>query len=130
MDEISRARTFGFLRDYEALRSQNLALGSSLDNAVVIDDYRILNEDGLRYPDEFVKHKVLDTIGDLYLLGSNLIGEFEGYKSGHGLNNLLLKTLMADAKAWEYVTFSDNQKLPASYVRPALMTDIQAAAFT
>ena len=126
--EVSRARTFGFLSDYELLRGQNLALGSSLDNAVVINDYRILNEDGLRYPDEFVKHKVLDTIGDLYLLGSNLLGEFEGYKSGHGLNNLLLKTLMSDEKAWEYVTFSNDEKVPAAYVRPVLINDGEVGA--
>ncbi len=114
--EVSRARTFGFLSEYEALREQNLALGASLDNTVVIDDYRILNEDGLRYEDEFVKHKVLDAIGDLYLLGCNLIGAFEGYKSGHNLNNLLLRTLMADSNAWEYVTFDDAKELPKPYL--------------
>ena len=94
--EVSRARTFGFIRDIEALRKQNLALGGSMDNAIVVDNYRVLNEDGLRYVDEFVKHKILDAIGDLYLLGHSLIGAFTGYKSGHGLNNQLLKALLED----------------------------------
>lgn len=102
--EVSRARTFGFMSDYERLRAMNLALGGSLDNAVVLDEYRILNEDGLRYDDEFVRHKILDAVGDLYLLGSSLIGEFKGYRSGHALNNLLLRKLLADQDAWEYVT--------------------------
>lgn len=116
--EISRARTFGFMRDYERLREMNLVLGGSLNNAVVVDDYRVLNEDGLRYEDEFVKHKVLDAIGDLYLLGYSLIGAFSGYKSGHALNNLLLRTLMADRDAWELVTFTDDQQAPISYMQP------------
>lgn len=103
--EVCRARTFGFLSDYEKLRECDLAKGGSLDNAVVVDDYRVLNEDGLRFEDEFVKHKVLDAIGDLYLLGSSLIGAFEGYKSGHGLNNKLLRALMAQQDAWEYTYF-------------------------
>lgn len=106
--EVCRARTFGFLSDYEKLREANLARGGSLDNAVVVDDYRILNEDGLRYNDEFVKHKILDAIGDLYLLGSSLIGSFHGYKSGHELNNRLLHTLLANEDAWEYITFEDE----------------------
>ena len=106
--EVSRARTFGFMSQYERLREMNLALGGSLDNAVVVDEYRVLNEDGLRYEDEFVRHKVLDAIGDLYLLGSPLIGTFCGYKSGHGLNNRLLKALLADHKAWDYVTFEET----------------------
>ncbi len=106
--EISRARTFGFLRDVEALRQQNLALGGSLDNAVVVDDYRVLNEEGLRYEDEFVRHKVLDAIGDLYLLGHSLIGAFYGHKTGHALNNALLRTLVADRSAWEEVTFENE----------------------
>ena len=93
--EVSRARTFGFMRDLESLRARNLALGGNMDNAIVLDDYRVLNEDGLRYEDEFVKHKILDAIGDLYLLGHSLIGEFSGYKSGHALNNKLLRTLIA-----------------------------------
>jgi UDP-3-O-[3-hydroxymyristoyl] N-acetylglucosamine deacetylase len=114
--EVSRARTFGFLRDIEMLRTRKLALGGSMDNAIVVDDYRILNEDGLRYEDEFVKHKILDAIGDLYLLGHSLIGEFSGYKSGHGLNNRLLRTLMADVSAWEDVTFETQKDAPISYV--------------
>src|SRR5579863_9721562 len=96
LKEISRARTFGFMRDLEMMRSRNLALGGNLDNAIVLDDFRVLNEDGLRYEDEFVKHKILDAIGDLYLLGHSLIGEFSGYKSGHALNNRLLRMLLAD----------------------------------
>lgn len=106
--EVSRARTFGFLRDIEALRQQNLALGGSMDNAVVVDDYRVLNEEGLRYEDEFVRHKILDAIGDLYLLGHSLIGAFRGYKSGHGLNNQLLRALLADRSAWEEVSYHDD----------------------
>ncbi len=116
--EVSRARTFGFLRDIEALRAKNLTLGGSMDNAIVLDDFRILNEDGLRYEDEFVKHKILDAIGDLYLLGCSLIGEFSGYKSGHALNNLLLRSLIADREAWEEVTFSDVTKAPISFLSP------------
>lgn len=116
--EVSRARTFGFMRDYEMLRARNLARGGSLDNAIVVDDYRILNEDGLRYEDEFVKHKILDAIGDLYLLGHSLIGAFTGYKSGHALNNQLLRTLLADREAWEEVTFDDPQAAPISYMKP------------
>jgi len=113
--EVSRARTFGFLRDIEALRQQNLALGGSLDNAVVVDDYRVLNDEGLRYEDEFVRHKILDAFGDLYLLGHSLIGSFRAHKSGHALNNRLLRTLMADEQAWEQVTFEDAQPAPISY---------------
>lgn len=116
--EVSRARTFGFMRDIELLRAKNLALGGSLDNAVVVDDYRILNEDGLRYEDEFVKHKILDAVGDLYLLGSNLIGSFSGYKSGHALNNKLLHALLADRKAWERITCDDNANLTLPYTQP------------
>ncbi len=111
--EVSRARTFGFLRDIEALRQRNLALGGSLDNAVVVDDYRVLNEEGLRYEDEFVRHKILDAIGDLYLLGHSLIGAFQGYKSGHALNNQLLRALIADPTAWEEVSFADGDTAPA-----------------
>ena len=113
--EVSRARTFGFMRDIELLRDRQLALGGSLDNAVVLDDFRVLNEDGLRYEDEFVKHKILDAIGDLYLLGHSLIGAFSGHKSGHALNNKLLRTLMADQEAWEEVTFQDERESPISY---------------
>jgi UDP-3-O-[3-hydroxymyristoyl] N-acetylglucosamine deacetylase len=116
--EISRARTFGFMSQIETLRANNLALGGSLDNAVVLDDYRILNEDGLRYMDEFVKHKILDSIGDLYLLGRSLIGEFSGYKSGHALNNRLLRTLLANEESWELVTFEDEEKAPISFMQP------------
>jgi UDP-3-O-[3-hydroxymyristoyl] N-acetylglucosamine deacetylase len=116
--EVSRARTFGFLRDIEALRQNNLALGGSLDNAVVVDDYRVLNDEGLRYEDEFVRHKILDAIGDLYLLGHSLIGSFRGHKSGHALNNRLLRTLIADADAWEEVTFEDAERSPIAYMRP------------
>ncbi len=117
--EVSRARTFGFMRDIEMLRERNLVLGGSMDNAIVLDDYRILNEDGLRYEDEFVKHKILDAIGDLYLLGHSLIGAFHGHKSGHSLNNQLLRTLVADKTAWEEVTFSDPAQAPISYAHPA-----------
>ncbi|WP_110650314.1 UDP-3-O-acyl-N-acetylglucosamine deacetylase [Salinicola peritrichatus] len=119
--EVSRARTFGFMRDLEFLRSQNLALGGSLDNAIVVDDYRIVNQDGLRYDDEFVKHKMLDAIGDLYQLGHSLIGEFKGYKSGHGLNNQLCRELLAHPEAYEIVTFEEaTQAAPISYAAPAM----------
>ena len=117
--EVSRARTFGFMRDVEALQARNLALGGSLDNAVVVDDYRIINDEGLRYDDEFVRHKVLDAIGDLYLLGYSLVGSFEGHKSGHALNNKLLKALMADKTAWEMITFDESAQVPIRYMRPA-----------
>ena len=116
--EVSRARTFGFQKDIEYLRSNNLALGGSQDNAIVLDDYRVLNEDGLRYDNEFVKHKILDSIGDLYLLGHSLIGAFSGYKSGHALNNRLLLALLADTDAWEEVTFDDAATAPISYAQP------------
>jgi UDP-3-O-[3-hydroxymyristoyl] N-acetylglucosamine deacetylase len=111
--DISRARTFGFMQDVENMRAQGLALGGSLDNAIVMDDYRVLNADGLRFEDEFVKHKVLDAIGDLYLLGHPLIGAFSGYKSGHALNNALLRALLADEQAWEFVTFDSVEDAPA-----------------
>ncbi len=117
--EVSRARTFGFMRDLERLRENNLALGGNLDNAIVVDDYRILNEDGLRYEDEFVKHKVLDSIGDLYLLGHSLIGAFSGSKSGHALNNKLLRALLARESAWEMVTFDDPVDVPIIFMQPA-----------
>ncbi|WP_089723846.1 UDP-3-O-acyl-N-acetylglucosamine deacetylase [Candidatus Thiosymbion oneisti] len=120
--EVSRARTFGFLRDIEALRQSDLALGGSMDNAVVVDDYRVLNEEGLRYEDEFVKHKILDAIGDLYLLGHSLIGAFCGHKSGHALNNCLLRALMADATAWEQVVFEDFKSSPISYLQPLVVS--------
>jgi UDP-3-O-[3-hydroxymyristoyl] N-acetylglucosamine deacetylase len=118
--EVSRARTFGFMRDIEMLREQNLALGGSMDNAVVLDDYRVLNEDGLRYEDEFVKHKILDAIGDLYLLGHSLIGAYHAHKSGHELNNKLLRALIADASAWEEVSYHEDPAVsPISYAHPA-----------
>ena len=119
--EVSRARTFGFMRDVEYLRANNLALGASLDNAVALDEYRVLNNDGLRYQDEFVRHKILDAIGDLYLMGHNLIGAFTGYKSGHALNNKLLRGLIAQPDAWEMVTFErPEQRAPIIYSpRPA-----------
>jgi UDP-3-O-[3-hydroxymyristoyl] N-acetylglucosamine deacetylase len=121
LKEVSRARTFGFMRDLEHMRARNLALGGNLDNAIVLDEFRVLNEDGLRYEDEFVKHKILDAIGDLYLLGHSLIGEFSGHKSGHALNNQLLRTLLADRAAWEAVVFEKPEDAPISYVRaPAL----------
>jgi len=120
--QVSRARTFGFLRDIEALRARNLTLGGTLDNAIVLDEYRVLNEDGLRYEDEFVRHKILDVIGDLYLAGHSLLGEFTGYKSGHGLNNQLVRTLLDDASAWEVVTFEDKQDAPISFSSPVVAT--------
>jgi UDP-3-O-[3-hydroxymyristoyl] N-acetylglucosamine deacetylase len=111
--ELSRARTFGFMQDVEMMREQGLALGGSLDNAIVMDEYRVLNNDGLRYEDEFVKHKVLDAIGDLYLLGHPLIGAFSGYKSGHALNNQLLRRLVERESAWQYVRFERTEDAPA-----------------
>lgn len=119
--EVSRARTFGFMRDFEKLQEMRLALGGSLDNAVVVDDYRILNEDGLRYADEFVRHKILDAIGDLYLLGSSLIGAFYGHKSGHALNNQLLRRLIEEKDAWEYVEFDKDMDVsPIHFIKPVL----------
>ena len=116
--EVSRARTFGFMDDLEALRNAGLAQGGSFDNAIVMDSYHILNDDGLRYEDEFVKHKVLDAIGDLYLLGHPLIGEFSAHKSGHALNNCLLRKLIKDQSAWELVSYADESEVPISFVRP------------
>jgi len=113
--EISRARTFGFMHEVEYLRSNGLARGGSLDNAIVLDEYRIINNDGLRYEDEFVKHKVLDAIGDLYVLGHSLIGSFAAHKSGHTMNNQLLRTLLADAEAWEYATFERVEEAPDAF---------------
>ena len=107
------ARSFGFMHDVENMRARGVARGGSLDNAIVMDDYRVLNADGLRFEDEFVKHKVLDAIGDLYLLGYPLIGAFSGYKSGHALNNSLLRELLADEQAWEFVTFDSVEDAPA-----------------
>jgi UDP-3-O-[3-hydroxymyristoyl] N-acetylglucosamine deacetylase len=113
--EVSRARTFGFMHEIEYLRSQGLARGGSVDNAIVVDEYRILNQDGLRYDDEFVKHKILDAIGDLYLLGYGVIGEYRAHKSGHALNNAVLRALIAQPDAWEMVTFEDEATAPISY---------------
>ena len=115
--EVSRARTFGFMRDVELLRQKNLVLGGSLNNAVVVDDYRILNEDGLRYADECVKHKILDAIGDLYLLGHSLIGAFKGHKSGHALNNTLIRELLLNEDAWELASFETEYKAPISFMQ-------------
>jgi len=119
--QVSRARTFGFLSDFEWLRAKNLASGASLDNAIVLDEYKVLNEDGLRYDDEFVRHKVLDAIGDLYLLGHGLIGAFHGVKSGHTLNNKLIKALLAEENAYEIVSFEDKQSSPITYAAPELL---------
>lgn len=116
--EVSRARTFGFMHEVETLRSMGLARGGSLDNAIVLDEYRILNQDGLRYEDEFVKHKTLDAIGDLYVLGHQLLCAFTAHKSGHALNNQLLRTLMADKDAWEYTTFDKAEEAPIGSQSP------------
>jgi UDP-3-O-[3-hydroxymyristoyl] N-acetylglucosamine deacetylase len=115
--EVSRARTFGFMNEVEYLRSKGLALGGTLDNAIVMDEFRVLNNDGLRYADEFVKHKVLDAVGDLYLTGHPILGAFTAYKSGHGLNNRLLRALTEDASAWEWAVFETDARTP-----PALLT--------
>jgi UDP-3-O-[3-hydroxymyristoyl] N-acetylglucosamine deacetylase len=115
LKEISRARTFGFLKDFETLRSMDLTLGGSLDNAIVLDGYRVLNEEGLRFGDEFVRHKVLDAVGDLYLLGACLIGEFSGHKSGHRLNNLLLRALLEQEDHYQEVVFEGERRSPVSY---------------
>ncbi|QMV15327.1 UDP-3-O-acyl-N-acetylglucosamine deacetylase [Vibrio spartinae] len=117
--DISRARTFGFMRDIEYLQSQNLCLGGSFDCAIVLDDYRILNEDGLRFANEFVTHKVLDAIGDLYMCGHSIVGEFRAYKSGHGLNNQLLRALLADQEAWEWATFGEDVGSPVAFADPS-----------
>ena len=119
LKEVSRARTFGFVREIEALRARNLTLGGNMDNAIVLDEFRVLNEDGLRFEDEFVKHKILDAIGDLYLLGHALIGEYTGYKSGHFLNNRLLRTLRAATSAWETVSFDRPASVPITFLAPA-----------
>jgi UDP-3-O-[3-hydroxymyristoyl] N-acetylglucosamine deacetylase len=113
--EISRARTFGFMKDIEFLRSNDLALGGSLENAIVLDEYRMLNKNELRYDDEFVKHKILDAIGDLYMGGVSILGELNAFKSGHALNNILLREVYKQTDAWEYITFEENQKSPIEY---------------
>ena len=129
LKEISRARTFGFLKDLEISRARERALGGSLDNAIVMDEYRVLNEDGLRFRDEFVRHKILDALGDLYLLGCSLIGEFSGFKSGHRLNNLLLRRLLAQPESYEEVVFDgEADRSPVSYQLAATTEPIDAVA--
>ncbi|MBV1876844.1 MAG: UDP-3-O-acyl-N-acetylglucosamine deacetylase [Pseudomonadales bacterium] len=118
--EVSRARTFGLMQEFEHLRERNLAQGGSLDNAVVVDEFRVLNDEGLRHQDEFVRHKILDAIGDLHLLGYSIIGEFVGYKSGHAANHALRTALLENSQAWQIVTFEDAEDLPASYSQPVL----------
>ena len=113
--EVSRARTFGFMRDLEFMRERNLGLGGSMDNAIVLDEFRVLNEDGLRYADEFVRHKILDAVGDLYLAGHPIIGAYEGFKSGHALNNKLVRALMAETSAWDEVTYAGDEPEPVAY---------------
>jgi UDP-3-O-[3-hydroxymyristoyl] N-acetylglucosamine deacetylase len=117
---VSRARTFGLMQEFEHLRERNLAQGGSLDNAVVVDDYRVLNDGGLRHDDEFVRHKILDAIGDLYMLGHSIIGEFIGFKSGHAANHALRTALLSRSDAWEIVTFEDPKAVPNAYLQPAL----------
>ncbi|KAB2824365.1 UDP-3-O-acyl-N-acetylglucosamine deacetylase [Aliivibrio sp. S4TY2] len=119
--DISRARTFGFMRDIEYLQSQNLCLGGSFDCAIVLDDYRILNEDGLRFDNEFVTHKVLDAVGDLYMCGHSILGELSAYKSGHALNNQLLRAVLADQEAWEWTTIEDEQESPVAFMQPGMV---------
>src|SRR5207244_1715553 len=115
--EVARARTFGFMNEVEYLRSRNLTLGGSLDNAIVMDEYRVLNSEGLRYDDEFVRHKILDAVGDLYLAGHSIIGAYTAYKSGHHLNNVLVRALLTDREAWEVVTSERLQDAPVAYVK-------------
>ncbi|MDP8163082.1 UDP-3-O-acyl-N-acetylglucosamine deacetylase [Pasteurella skyensis] len=115
IQQLSRARTFGFMKDIEKLQSMGLVLGGSLDNAIVFDKYRILNEEGLRFPDELVRHKMLDAVGDLFMCGYNIIGEFTAYKSGHGVNNKLLRAVLENESAWEFVTFEDKVTVPRGY---------------
>ncbi len=126
--DISRARTFGFMNEYEAMRARNLARGASLDNAVVLNDYTVVNEGGLRYHNEFVKHKVLDVIGDLYLLGYSILGHFSGYKSGHALNNRLLNSLLQNEHAWEFVDFTKESIRKADFRLPSFSTYAEGLA--
>jgi UDP-3-O-[3-hydroxymyristoyl] N-acetylglucosamine deacetylase len=116
--EVSRARTFGFMRDLEFMRERNLGLGGSMDNAIVLDEFRVLNDDGLRYADEFVRHKILDAVGDLYLAGHPILGAYEGFKSGHALNNKLVRALMAEQSAWELVSFERDEPVPVVFGEP------------
>ncbi len=120
--EVSRARTFGFTQEVEMLRNQGLALGGSLENAIVMDEFRVLNADGLRFTDEFLRHKILDALGDLYLLGHPLIGSFLGHKSGHALNNVAARALLEDKTAWRFVTFTEKDPLPSSFIEPLPQT--------
>lgn len=113
--EVSRARTFGFMRDLEYMRERNLGLGGSMDNAIVLDEFRVLNDDGLRYADEFVRHKILDAVGDLYLAGHAIVGAYEGYKSGHALNNKLVRALLAERSSWELVSYPETEEGPVAY---------------
>ena len=113
--EVSRARTFGFMRDLEFMRERNLGLGGSMDNAIVLDEFRVLNDDGLRYADEFVRHKILDAVGDLYLAGHPILGAYEGFKSGHALNNTLVRALLAERSAWEEVVFERDEPVPVVF---------------
>jgi UDP-3-O-[3-hydroxymyristoyl] N-acetylglucosamine deacetylase len=122
LSQVSRARTFGFAKDIEILRKNNLALGGSVNNAIVIDDYKVINDEGVRFQDEFVKHKILDAIGDLYLLGHGLIGSFSAFKSGHHLNNLLLRELTNNCDAWEEVTIKDDDNAPIFYSKPETLS--------
>ena len=117
--DIARARTFGFTKDVEMMRSRGLGLGASMDNAIVVDDYRVLNSDGLRYDDEFVKHKILDAMGDLYLIGKPLLAAYSAFRSGHAMNNLLLRELLAQRDAWDVVTFEDERQAPTGFAQPA-----------
>ncbi|WP_100656583.1 UDP-3-O-acyl-N-acetylglucosamine deacetylase [Alteromonas flava] len=121
VNEVSRARTFGFMRDLEYMNAHNLALGGSMENAVALDEYRVLNPEGLRYDDEFLKHKILDAVGDLYLCGHSIIGELFAYKTGHGLNNKLLNAMLADTSSWEFVTYHSADEAPISFTQPALV---------
>ncbi|MDM7859536.1 UDP-3-O-acyl-N-acetylglucosamine deacetylase [Alteromonas sp. ASW11-36] len=121
VNEVSRARTFGFMRDLEYMNAHNLALGGSMENAVALDEYRVLNPEGLRYDDEFLKHKILDAVGDLYLCGHSIIGELQAYKTGHGLNNKLLNAMLANRDCWEFVTYNSAEEAPISFTEPALV---------
>lgn len=118
--EVSRARTFGFMRDLEFMRERNLGLGGSMDNAIVLDEFRVLNDDGLRYADEFVRHKILDAVGDLYLAGHPILGAYEGFKSGHALNNRLVRALLAEQSAWAFETFPEDAPVPVVFGAPVL----------
>lgn len=120
VDEVSRARTFGFMKDLEYMNANNLALGGSMENAVALDEYRVLNPEGLRYDDEFLKHKILDAVGDLYLGGHSIVGELRAYKTGHGLNNKLLNAMLADKACWEFVSYDSPEQMPINFATPVL----------